>query len=86
VFSARDVWEALDELAEAPPPGWPGSSPTGWVEDRYVEVEYPERFLVGMVLDGHHKLLAYSTERQPARTLLISRVDDSWGPSNNRMQ
>lgn len=58
----------------------------GWIEDRYVEAEYPERFLVGMVLDGHHKLLAYTTERQPARALLISRVEDCWGPPDNRTQ
>jgi hypothetical protein len=67
-----------------------GQRPTalllGWIEDRYVQAEYPERFLVGMVLDGHHKLLAYTAEGQPARALLISRVEDSWGPPDNRTQ
>jgi hypothetical protein len=64
----------------------PAALVLGWIEDRYVEAEYPERFLVGMLLDGHHKLLAYTTEGQPARALLISRVEDSWGPPNNRTQ
>jgi hypothetical protein len=62
----------------------PAALVLGWIEDRYVEAEYPERFLVGMVLDGHHKLLAYTTEGRPARALLISRVEDSWGPPDNR--
>jgi hypothetical protein len=64
----------------------PAALVLGWIDDRYVEAEYPERFLVGMVLDGHHKLLAYTTEGQPARALLISRVEDSWGPPDNRTQ
>src|SRR4051812_40267143 len=64
----------------------PAALVLGWIEDRYVEAEYSERFLVGMLLDGHHKLLAYTTESQPARALLISRDEDSWGPPNNRTQ
>jgi hypothetical protein len=64
----------------------PAALVLGWIEDRYVEAEYPERFLVGLVLDGHHKLLAYTSEGQPARALLISRIEDSWGPPNNRTQ
>jgi hypothetical protein len=64
----------------------PAALVLGWIEDRYVEAQYPERFLVGMVLDGHHKLLAYAAEGQPARAMLISRVEDSWGPPDNRTQ
>jgi hypothetical protein len=41
---------------------------------------------MGVVLDGHHKLLAYTGENRPARALLISRVEDSWGPPDNRTQ
>lgn len=29
-----------------------------WVEQKNVEGQFTERFLVGVVLDGHHKLLA----------------------------
>ncbi|MFJ7492555.1 hypothetical protein ACIQZB_15115 [Streptomyces sp. NPDC097727] len=50
-----------------------------WVEDVYVRAEYPERFLVAAVLDGHHKLAAYATAGVPARVLLLSRAEDNWG-------
>jgi len=64
----------------------PAALVLGWIEDRYVEAQYRERFLVGVVLDGHHKLRAYAAEKQPARALLISRIEDSWGPPDNRTQ
>jgi hypothetical protein len=51
-----------------------------WIEDKMVELEHPERFLVGVVLDGHHKLAAYARLRTPARALLVCRIEDTWGP------
>lgn len=62
----------------------PAALVMGWIEDRWIEAQFPERFLVGMVLDGHHKLLAYTAENRPARVLLISRTEDSWGPPEDR--
>lgn len=55
-----------------------------WVEDKYARAEVMERFLVGVVLDGHHKLLAYGYAGVPARALLVFRVEDSWGPPGDR--
>ncbi|MFF8614845.1 hypothetical protein [Streptomyces sp. NPDC015350] len=51
-----------------------------WVEDSYVEAEHPERFLVAVVLDGHHRLAAHAAAGVPARVLLLSRAEDNWGP------
>jgi hypothetical protein len=51
-----------------------------------VRAEHPERFLIGMVVDGHHKLLAYARQQVPARALLLCRVEDSWGPPDDRTQ
>lgn len=56
----------------------------GWVDDRYVTMEYPERFLVNVVLDGHHRLAAYAESGVPARAVLVSRVEDNWGPPDER--
>lgn len=56
----------------------------GWVDDRHVEMAYPERFLVNVVLDGHHRLAAYAGSGVPARAVLISRVADNWGPPDER--
>jgi hypothetical protein len=55
-----------------------------WVEDKYARAEVMERFLVGVVLDGHHKLVAYERAAVPARALLVFRVEDSWGPPEDR--
>jgi hypothetical protein len=55
-----------------------------WADDRLVEMEHAERFLLNVVLDGHHKLTAYTREGVPARALLVSRVADSWGPPQDR--
>jgi len=55
-----------------------------WIEDRYIRAGHPERFLVGIVLDGHHKLLAYTRRHEPARALMLFRVEDSWGPPEDR--
>ncbi|WP_093899473.1 hypothetical protein [Streptomyces sp. Ncost-T10-10d] len=41
--------------------------------------EFPERFLVAAVLDGHHKLAAYAVAGVPAGVLLLSRAEDNWG-------
>ncbi|MEV4133258.1 hypothetical protein AB0J72_13950 [Dactylosporangium sp. NPDC049742] len=57
---------------------------TAWVEDRDVRMDHPERFFVGVVLDGHHKLVAYARHGVPARVLLLCRVEDSWGPPADR--
>ncbi|MFC4039404.1 hypothetical protein ACFO1B_13320 [Dactylosporangium siamense] len=53
---------------------------SAWVEDRYVRCEHAERFLVGVILDGHHKLVAYARAGVAARVLMLCRVEDSWGP------
>jgi hypothetical protein len=55
-----------------------------WVENKNVEGEFPERFLVSTVLDGHHKLMAYHHQGIPARCLVISRLEDCWGPREDR--
>ncbi|GAB3830128.1 hypothetical protein ACFPIJ_31500 [Dactylosporangium cerinum] len=60
--------------------GRPTAVVSAWVEDRYVRGEHPERFLVGVILDGHHKLVAYARAGVAARVLLLCRVEDSWGP------
>jgi hypothetical protein len=52
----------------------------GWVEQKDVEAQFTERFLVGMLLDGHHKIAAYQRVGRPARVLVICRLEDSWGP------
>jgi len=51
-----------------------------WVEQKEIGGEFPERFLINVILDGHHKLAAYSRLGQPARVLALCRVEDSWGP------
>ncbi|MDQ3788409.1 MAG: hypothetical protein M3422_14350, partial [Actinomycetota bacterium] len=56
----------------------------GWVDDRYVEMAYRERFLVSVVLDGHHKLTAYAEAGVPARAVFLARLEDSWGPPGER--
>lgn len=65
-----------------------GAQPTAlalcWVEQKDVVGELTERFLVGVVLDGHHRLLAYTRLRRPARILAICRLEDSWGPPEDR--
>ncbi|MFJ9680029.1 hypothetical protein ACIRP2_18465 [Streptomyces sp. NPDC101194] len=58
----------------------PAALALAWVEDSYVEAEYPERFLVAAVLDGHHKLAAYATAGVPARVVLLARAEDNRGP------
>ncbi|MCT2541741.1 hypothetical protein [Streptomyces atratus] len=58
----------------------PAALALAWVEDIYVQAEYPERFLAAAVLDGHHKLAAYAAAGVPARVLLLSRAEDNWGP------
>jgi len=44
-----------------------------WTEYRYVEAEAEERFLLGVVLDGHHRLAAYAAAGVPARVLMLTR-------------
>jgi hypothetical protein len=52
----------------------------GWTEHREVQMTHEERFLIGVVLDGHHKLAAYTQLQVPARAVLLTRVEDNWGP------
>lgn len=65
-----------------------GAHPTAlamaWVESKHVELAHAERFLIGAVLDGHHRLAAYARMGRPARILLVCRVEDSWGPREDR--
>lgn len=53
----------------------------GWAQHRWIEANDEEQYLVGVILDGHHKLHAYAAQEQPARALLICRVEDSDGPT-----
>ncbi len=62
----------------------PAAVALAWVEERFVRMDDQERLLVGMILDGHHKLLAYAGSGVPARVLLVSRVEDCWGPPEDR--
>ncbi|MFH8716168.1 hypothetical protein [Streptomyces zaomyceticus] len=58
----------------------PAAVVLGWIDDRYVEARHEERWLVGAVLDGHHRLAAYAAAGVPARVLLIARVGAGGGP------
>ncbi|KAB1144743.1 hypothetical protein F7R91_21145 [Streptomyces luteolifulvus] len=60
--------------------GRPAALALAWVEDRYVQAEHEERFLVATVLDGHHKLLAYAEAGVPARVVVLARLEDNWTP------
>ncbi|MFB6628405.1 hypothetical protein ACFCWY_00760 [Streptomyces sp. NPDC056362] len=51
----------------------PAAVVLGWIDDRYVRAEHEERWLVGAVLDGHHRLAAYAAAGVPARVLLLAR-------------
>ncbi|GLZ79181.1 hypothetical protein Afil01_39880 [Actinorhabdospora filicis] len=55
-----------------------GERPTAlvlaWVEDKYVQAEWAERHLLGLVLDGHHRLAAYAGAGVPASVLLLVRT------------
>lgn len=62
----------------------PAALVLAWVEAKEVSGEVPERFLVGVVLDGHHKLAAYARAGIPARAILLSRLEDTWGPPEDR--
>ncbi|MEX0172132.1 hypothetical protein [Streptomyces sp. LMG1-1-1.1] len=57
----------------------PAAVVLGWVDDRYVQAEHEERWLIGAVLDGHHRLTAYAEAGVPARVLLLARVDGGCG-------
>ncbi|MDN3355646.1 hypothetical protein [Actinomadura sp. DC4] len=83
----------LDALAEETVAGFEGDIEAGrrpaavlltWGEVIDVEAECEERFLVNVILDGHHKLTAYARRNIPARALLVCRVEDSWGPPEDR--
>nr|WSW68200.1 hypothetical protein OG461_19460 [Streptomyces sp. NBC_00995] len=58
----------------------PAALALAWVQDIYVRAEHPERFLVAVALDGHHKLAAYTAAGVPARLLLLSSAEDNRGP------
>ncbi|MET8508824.1 hypothetical protein ABZV60_29950 [Streptomyces sp. NPDC004787] len=57
----------------------PAAVVLGWVDDRYVEARHEERWLVGVILDGHHRLAAYATAGLPARVLWITRLGEGAG-------
>ncbi|MCZ0983321.1 hypothetical protein O1L60_41495 [Streptomyces diastatochromogenes] len=57
----------------------PAAVVLGWIDDRYVEARHEERWLVGVVVDGHHRLAAYATACVPARVLLLARVGGDGG-------
>jgi hypothetical protein len=62
----------------------PGALVLAWVEAKEIRGEVPERFLIGVVLDGHHKLAAYARAGIPARAILLCRLEDTWGPPEDR--
>ncbi|MEU6620028.1 hypothetical protein ABZ926_04460 [Streptomyces litmocidini] len=53
----------------------PAAVVLGWIDDRYVEARHEERWLVGAVLDGHHRLTAYAAAGLPARVLFLARAE-----------
>ncbi|MEV6250354.1 hypothetical protein AB0M38_29765 [Streptomyces sp. NPDC051742] len=57
----------------------PAAVVLGWIDDRYVEARHEERWLVGAVLDGHHRLVAYAAAGVPARVLFLARVGEGGG-------
>ncbi|MDV5143138.1 hypothetical protein R1T08_02110 [Streptomyces sp. SBC-4] len=57
----------------------PAAVVLGWLDDRYVEARHEERWLVGAVLDGHHRLAAYAAAGVPARVLLLARMGEGGG-------
>ncbi|MEU6211823.1 hypothetical protein ABZ891_18180 [Streptomyces sp. NPDC047023] len=57
----------------------PAAVVLGWIDDRYVEALHEERWLVGAVLDGHHRLAAYAAAGVPARVLLLARMGGGSG-------
>lgn len=57
----------------------PAAVVLGWIDDRYVEALHEERWLVGAILDGHHRLAAYAAAGVPARVLLLARVGEGSG-------
>ncbi|MFB6839929.1 HEAT repeat domain-containing protein [Streptomyces sp. NPDC056361] len=57
----------------------PAAVVLGWIDDRYVEAQHEERWLIGAILDGHHRLTAYAAAGIPARVLLLARVDGGCG-------
>ncbi|MFI8392846.1 HEAT repeat domain-containing protein [Streptomyces sp. NPDC085540] len=57
----------------------PAAVVLGWIDDRYVEALQEERWLVGAILDGHHRLAAYAAAGVPARVLLLARVGGGSG-------
>ncbi|MEV0293721.1 hypothetical protein [Nocardia sp. NPDC050710] len=74
-FAAETVTAYVDVISAG---ARPAAILVGWIEERYVEAEAPERFLLTAVLDGHHKLWAYAHTGTPARALLVLRTEDSW--------
>ncbi len=60
-----------------------GTRPTilalGWMEQRYVEAAWDERFVALCILDGHHKLEAYSRCGVKANWIALFRLENSCG-------
>ncbi|WP_409185729.1 hypothetical protein F9C11_16415 [Amycolatopsis sp. VS8301801F10] len=64
----------VDRYAEAIDRGErPAALLLAWAEDRYVSAQWPERFVLGIILDGHHRLAAYAAAGVPARLVLLVR-------------
>ena len=59
----------------------------GWTEQRTMS-DYDgapcERHLASVILDGHHKLAAYTELQTRARVILITRIEDNPGTYQNR--
>lgn len=61
-----------------------GKSPSilalGWMEDRSVQAEWNERFVILCILDGHHKLQAYARCYKSANIIALFHLENTWGP------
>lgn len=55
-----------------------------WVDRRTVRGESEEQLLIGVILDGHHKLAAYARCGVPAPAVLLCRLEDTYGPADAR--
>jgi hypothetical protein len=89
VLPSRDISElderTVDYYVEAIGQGRrPTVLTLGWLEERYVMAEWYERFVLLFVLDGHHKLEAYSRCAVPASTIALFRLESTWGPPHDR--
>lgn len=74
----------VDQYTEAIRAGRrPAAVALGWAEEKYIVGEFEERSLVTILLDGHHKTTSYCQLGIPARTIILCRMEDTWGPPDD---